>query len=190
LKSVVPTVCGAVIYDLNCGKDLRPDAEMGYRACLGEYKDGAYGAGIGATFGKIREELKQGGIGGVCLQYDELLVGCVVVVNSIGEVARNGLSKSEKLILENYKNKDFIRGSNTIIGCIMTNADLNKQDLTRIAMHGQNGIARTVRPAHTICDGDVIFAMSSGKISASQDAVGILAALSVEKAIWKAVAFC
>ena len=78
-------------------------------------------------------------------------------------------------------------GGNTVIGCILTNADLTKAQATKLAALGQNGIARTVRPAHTVYDGDTIFTMCTGEVSANLDAVGILACKAVEIAIIDAV---
>jgi L-aminopeptidase/D-esterase-like protein len=69
----------------------------------------------------------------------------------------------------------------------VTNAALTKPEMARIAAHGQNGVARAVRPAHSLYDGDVVFALASGEVKANQDAVGILAAEAVERAIQKAV---
>ncbi|MCL1815821.1 MAG: P1 family peptidase, partial [Treponema sp.] len=57
----------------------------------------------------------------------------------------------------------------------------------KLASHGHNGIARAVRPAHSVFDGDTIFAMCSGEIDTTLDAVGILASRAVEQAIVDAV---
>ncbi|MDD4715322.1 MAG: P1 family peptidase [Oscillospiraceae bacterium] len=110
---------------------------------------------------------------------------------------------SENVILGNYQNRadvfsgkaaeiysagrrDLMNG-NTVIGCVITNAKLEKVQAAKLSSISQNGIARAVRPAHSMFDGDTIFAMCSGEVRASFDAVGILAAKAVERAIVSAI---
>lgn len=209
----VPNVCAAVLFDLKCGKThCRPDIDMGYEACeralqKETFQNGCFGAGTGATLGKFMglEHAMKGGIGAVAIQEENLFVGALVAVNCIGDVIENGLIlagcrdegnrrflDSERMMLERYRmEKDVFSGvtkeENTVIGCVVTNADLDKAQINKLASIGQNGVARVVRPAHATFDGDTIFAMSSKKIRANPDAVGILAARAVEQAMWKAV---
>lgn len=115
----------------------------------------------------------------------------------------HSLRGSEEVILGNYQNKadvfngraaeiysvglqDLMNG-NTVIGCVMTNARLEKAQAVKLASISQNGIARAIRPAHSVFDGDTVFTMCSGAVGASLDAVGILAAKAVERAIQSAV---
>ena len=72
---------------------------------------------------------------------------------------------------------------NTTIGCIITNANLSKAQINKVASMAHNGYARTIRPVHTSSDGDTIFAMASGKVEAEPDIVGVLAAKAMAKAI-------
>jgi L-aminopeptidase/D-esterase-like protein len=89
--------------------------------------------------------------------------------------------------LSNYKDHtDFFSG-NTIIGTVITNAKINKAQAGKLASVSHNGIARAVRPAHTVYDGDTIFTMSFGSVEANIDAVSVLAVHAVERAILSAV---
>jgi L-aminopeptidase/D-esterase-like protein len=208
--TVVPNVCAAVLFDLKCGRpDIRPDKAMGYSACQNAFagavwKSGNYGAGTGATVGKTAgiEYAMKGGIGSSAFRCGELYVGAIVAVNCVGDVydyqsgkiiagarkkGKNEFANSEKLFLEQYKSNTDLYSGNTVIGCIISNANLTKAQSTKLAALGQNGIARVIRPAHTVFDGDTVFTMCSGKVNARLDAVGILACHAVENAIIDAV---
>lgn len=211
--TVVPNVCAAVLFDLKCGDaSHRPDASMGYAACEAALRgdgiqNGCFGAGTGATIGKLNglAHAMKGGIGSFAFQQGELMVGAVIAVNCVGDVldkgeiiagCRNdsldGFASSEALLLARYASaRDVFSGApvggNTVIGFVVTNAALTKAQATKLAAVSHNGIARAVRPAHTTYDGDTIFAMSHGKVMADPDAVGILAALAVENAILQGV---
>jgi len=208
--TVVPNVCAAILFDLQCGRhDIRPDANMGYLACENAFGgqswiSGNYGAGTGAIVGNVcgNDRAMKGGIGGYAFEHAGLCVGAVVAVNCVGDIfdnrrgikiagarSENGASfvDSESIMLDKFHESKDIFCGNTVLGCIITNAKLTKTQATRLAGHGQNGIARTVRPAHTIFDGDTIFAMCAGEIEATLDAVGILAAKAVEYAIVDAI---
>lgn len=208
--TVVPNVCAAILFDLKCGDHkIRPDEKMGYEACINAFsnealKSGNFGAGTGATIGKIRggAYAMKGGVGKSAFRHENLFVGAIMAVNCVGDIFDSKTGKilagaraddgktfigSESVILDEYERKtDFFSG-NTIIGCIITNAKLDKAQATKLASLGQNGLARAVRPAHSIYDGDTVFAMCTGEVSATLDAVGILAAMAVEEAIIDAV---
>ncbi|MEG2000052.1 MAG: P1 family peptidase [Evtepia sp.] len=207
--TVVPNVCAAVLFDLKLGRaDIRPDAAMGYEATKNAFvnavfQEGNFGAGTGATIGKLQgvSSAMKGGIGFCTQQEGALQVSAVVAVNCMGDVlekgqiiagarSESGFADSEALLLQAYEiQRDVFNGSpsNTVIGCVMTNADLSKAQVNKLASQGQNGIARAVRPAHTTYDGDTIFAMSHGTVKANPDAVGLLAARAVEQAIVRAI---
>jgi len=203
--TVVPNVCAAILFDLKCGRhDIRPDEMMGYESCecafAGQsWASGNYGAGAGATIGGLcgNDRAMKGGIGSVAYNYNGLYVGAVIAVNCVGDVYKAGkkiagarsadganFTDSESVILD--KTTDLFSG-NTVIGCIITNAKLTKAQATKLASLGHNGIARAVRPAHTVFDGDTIFAMCTGEVESTLDAVGVLAARAVEHAIIDAV---
>jgi L-aminopeptidase/D-esterase-like protein len=205
----VPNVCAAILFDLNCGNSrIRPDAEMGYAACRNAgstpLAEGNVGAGTGATVGKILGPgyAMKGGIGAFALRQGALEVGAVFAVNCVGDIFdtrdnryiagvlnRNTgqVGGTEEIILSRYGDQtDFFSG-NTVIGCIFTNARLDKAQANKLASLGQNGIARTVRPAHSTYDGDTVFTMCSGMAETRFDAVGIMAVKATEQAILRAV---
>jgi len=204
--TVVPNVCEAVLFDLMCGSsDVRPNAAMGRLAGENAFKilpfqSGNYGAGTGATIGKslgVNNSMK-GGVGIGAFKQGDLMVAAVFAVNCVGDIHEHGqiiagarkdgkFIDSEEVILNHYEAEKDLFNGNTVIGCIMTNAKLNKSQATRLAAQGHNGIARVVYPAHSIYDGDTVFAMCSGKVDATQDAVGILAAHATKEAILNAV---
>jgi L-aminopeptidase/D-esterase-like protein len=208
--TVVPNVCGAILFDLKCGDyKVRPDAAMGYHACQNAYEEtiwrsGNYGAGTGATLGTLCgiERAMKGGIGSCALQYEDLMVGVLIAVNCVGDVydpekgnkiagmrSEDGkqFESSEKAVLRRYQNGVDLFSGNTIIGTIITNAKLTKAQCTKLSSVAHNGIARCIRPAHTIYDGDTLFSMCTSKVEAQLDAVSILACKAVEGAILDAV---
>ena len=213
MVTVVPNVCAAVLFDLKFGRmDVRPDIAMGYAACTraleGEaLREGNFGAGTGCTIGKLlgADCSMKGGIGAAAFREGDLMVGAVVACNAMGDVldqgsilagARNhentGFADSEAwLVAHGQRQKDIFSGKfvgeNTVIGCVMTNAALNKSQAAKLAAVAQNGIARAVRPANATFDGDCMFAMCRGDVPVDPDAVGILAARAVEAAIVRSV---
>ena len=208
----VPNVCAAVLFDLKCGSSrIRPDAAMGYGACENAFRDGAFqsgsfGAGTGATVGKVRgaRYAMKGGIGAAAFRHGSLEAGAVVAVNCVVDIVKDGaiiagalgddrrsFADSEGIILENYRlGRDFFSGDsggNTVLGCVITNAAVDKAGAARLAGQGQNAIARLVRPAHSIFDGDTVFALCCGAVKTTIDAAGILCAAAMEAAIINAV---
>lgn len=205
----VPLVCQSCLFDLTVGDaKVRPDAAMAYRACQnaesGNYRDGNFGAGTGATVGKMlgMEHCMKSGIGSYAVQVGELKIGAVVAVNALGDVYdwHNGkkvaglLAEDRKTFLdaeqvalqktEVVENK-FV--GNTTLGVILTNARFDKARLCKIAGMAHDGYARAIRPVHTTADGDSIYAVSVGTLAADQDVVGALAAQVMAQAILRAV---
>lgn len=199
----VPIVPAAVIFDLGVGDSrVRPDRQMGYDACLNASDEpvpmGTVGAGTGATVGKCPGvEASPGGVGSACRQLtDGLIVGAIVVVNSIGNVVHpktgefvagareNGAFVD---ITERLLGAELFAGTNTTIGVIATNAVLSPAEVTKVAEMGHDGLARAIRPAHTMFDGDTLFALSIGMHTSDVNTVGILAAEVVGEAIVNAV---
>lgn len=201
----VPIVTGAVLFDLNIGDfKIRPDKEMGYNACINSEKDifyeGNFGAGTGATVGKIlgTANAMKGGLGAYALQTGELKIGAVVAVNCLGDVVdpsdnkilagafdreKNMFINSEEFMIENYDKSSNVFIGNTTIGAVITNAALNKAQMNKIASMAHNGFGRVIRPSHTMQDGDTIFALSTGKVKADINTVGLLAARVIERAV-------
>ena len=207
-KALVPIVVGSCIFDLGCvDGSVRPDKEMGYAACVDSEKNiernGNVGAGMGATVGKIRGDgyAMKSGLGCYAVQIGKLQVGAIVVVNAIGDVfeldsthqlagllnlKKDGManSETEAVKLLQLMNKFSF---NTTIGAIITNADLNKTQMNKVAAMASNGIARTIRPVNTSMDGDSVYALATGKVKSSADVVGTIAAHVLGKAINRAV---
>ncbi len=206
----VPLVCQSDIFDLTVADVFaRPDTAMGYEAARmalenENYQDGNFGAGCGATVGKIcgMERCMKTGIGSYALQEGELIVGAVVVVNAFGDVYDHetgqkiagvlnenldGFDDAEKILLQKIGEvRDKFTG-NTTIGAIITNAGFDKVKLGKIAAMGQNGLARTIRPVHSTADGDTVYALSVGELEADIDAIGTLATEVMCRAIRNAV---
>ncbi len=211
----VPIVPAAVLFDLELGDpDVRPDAAMGYAACqdAGEGKhssvlEGNVGAGMGASVGKILgiKRAMKSGLGSVSISLGGgLMVGALVVVNALGDIVdpETGaiLAGARKLrsdelantldVMRSFVGKAALRfASNTVIGVVATNAPLSKEEVNKVAQMAQDGIARAVRPAHTMFDGDTIFALALGrrKIPADVNLIGAYAAEAVAAAIVRAV---
>ncbi len=82
---------------------------------------------------------------------------------------------------------DLSRGTNTTLAVVATNVKLTKSEVTKVAQMAQDGLARTIRPAHTHFDGDTLFALSYGKEAADLSMVGALAADVLAEAVVSAV---
>ena len=205
----VPIVCGAVLFDLTIGDhEVRPDKEMGYQACLNandtECAEGCVGAGTGATVGKIlgMERCMKSGLGTYCLQAGDLKIGAIVAVNCLGDVIdpktggilagvldknRERFLNSEEIMIKEFSGRKIQFSANTTIGVIVTNAKLTKSEANKVASMAHNGYGRTMRPAHTMFDGDTIFAVTTGKVEADMNVAGLLAARVMEQAVIRAV---
>jgi L-aminopeptidase/D-esterase-like protein len=205
----VPIVCGAVLFDLNMGDHrIRPDKAMGYHACLNARstgcEQGTIGAGTGASVGKIlgMKRAMKSGLGCFALDADGLKVGALVAVNCLGDVVDplsgkqlagplnadgQTLANTEEIMINRWCDKKSLFSGNTTIGVVVSNAAFTKAEATKLASMSQNGYARTMRPAHTMYDGDTIFAMSTGNIKADLSVVGLLAAIAMEQAVIAAV---
>ncbi|MHC1743640.1 MAG: P1 family peptidase [Syntrophobacteraceae bacterium] len=205
----VPIVCGAALFDLTVGDHrVRPDKVMGYRACrdaeAGECRQGCVGAGTGASVGKVLglQRAMKGGVGCFALQVGGLKVGALVAVNCLGDVVdpltgkrlagllnedRDALADTESVMVQSFADKKSLFSGNTTIGVVATNASLTKAEAAKLASMAQDGYARTMRPAHTMVDGDTIFALSTGSVEADLSVVGLLAARAMERAVIAAV---
>ncbi len=204
----VPIVCGAVLFDLTVGDPLvRPDMDMGYRACCnasaGECGQGSVGAGAGASVGKVlgMGRAMKSGLGYHAVQIGELRVGALVAVNSLGDVVDpltgerlagvlgedGGVLDSEEIMIDQSAGMKNRFVSNTTIGVVATNAALTKPQASKVASMAHNGYARTLRPAHSMFDGDTIFSLATGKVGADVNVVGLLAARVMERAVVAAV---
>ena len=182
---------------------------MGYEAArrafeTPNYRDGNYGAGCGASVGKIAgmETSMKTGIGSYAVQIGSLRIGAVVVLNALGDVYDWKTGRQIAGLLT--EDKTAFRGTaeymmsstaavdnkfvgNTTLAVVITNAAFDKAQLCKIAGMAHDGYARSIRPVHTSADGDSIYAVSVGEIRADQDLAGMLAADVVSEAITRAV---
>ncbi|GLI50060.1 peptidase [Tepidanaerobacter syntrophicus] len=201
----VPIVPAAVIFDLDVGNPMkRPDFNMGYEACINatekDFDLGNVGAGTGATVGKYfgNEFSMKGGLGTSLIQIGELKVGALAVVNALGDVIdpetgnilAGALNKTKTDFINtvNAIRSGLILGNNpsianTTIGAVATNARLSKAAAHKVASMAHDGLARAIRPVHTMFDGDTVFCLSIGDIKAEPSIVGILAAEAMAEAI-------
>ena len=163
---VVPIVPGAVIFDLPMSEwGNRPDPSFGHAACEAaseRFELGCVGAGAGARVGSLK-----GGVGVATTTAGAHQVGALAVVNAAGEAVdrASGLPwlpslGTEAVVLPERKPE----GLNTTIGVVAVDADLSKAECRRLAMAAQDGLARAVRPAHTMFDGDTVFALATGAV--------------------------
>ncbi len=205
----VPIVPAAVIFDLHVGRaDVRPDAAMGYRACTAaggsSLAVGQVGAGTGATVGKIlgMDHCMNGGLGYAHeILPSGVVVAALVVVNALGDVVdpaggtiAAGARKPEgggfldtAAFVRQMPVSGPLAGENTTLAVVMTDARFTKEQTGKLARMAQNGLARTLRPVHTMYDGDLVFALAAGGRQADVNVVGTVAADCVSRAILQAV---
>ncbi|MFL5660643.1 MAG: P1 family peptidase [Ktedonobacteraceae bacterium] len=202
----VPIVPAAAIFDLGfASASVRPDAAAGYRACeqatIEATAQGNVGAGTGATVGKMLGPafMMKGGLGSASLRLEDgSLVGAIVAVNAFGDI----IDPYTQQVIAGARNPvgGFVFANpfgNTTIAVVATNASLSKDAINKVAQMAHNGLAQTIKPAHTMFDGDTIFALALGPksqtptdpaIAALQvSRIGAAAATTLARAIMKAV---
>lgn len=170
-----PSVVGAAIYDRKIGKDERPHLsdgfEMAKTASYVNLQQGNIGVGTGATTGKwIYKNRLKGGFGFSIKELsDNVYVGAFVVTNPMGDVinpiTNQFYSECGKYDFANYYDKKFIKSknercTNTTLAVIVTNIEMQRDELMKVSELAQDGMARAIYPVHTNWDGDVIFSIS------------------------------
>jgi len=208
----VPIVPAAILFDLGLGKtNLHPNLAMGEAAAAAATGDavaeGAVGAGTGATVGKIlgMKHAMKSGLGSATVELDRgVMVASLVVVNAMGDVrdpasgkiiagARRAPDSSEFLDTAGYmKRHSALPGGaatpkNTTLAVVATNARINKLQARKLAEFGSLGMARALSPVNTMVDGDIVFALSLGSLTADINSLGVAAAEAVAEAILRAV---
>ena len=216
----VPVVPSAILFDLGIGNPkVRPDAQMGYQACLNATDDnsqqGNVGAGTGATVGKIfgMKQAMKSGIGTASIEIGNgVIVGAIIAVNAFGDVvsptgdeilagARSMQTGPIKIgsagyfadtlhVLKTLAGRSIMNlasRQNTVIGVVGTNAILTKNEANKIAQMAHNGLARTIKPAHTMFDGDTLFSLATNRRRSDVNIVGAYAAEVVATAVINAV---
>ncbi len=207
---VVPSVPTAVIFDLGIGNGrIRPDARMGYEACLKAgspgVEEGSIGAGTGATVGKLLglDHATKGGIGTSGYKFENgVIVAVLVVVNAFGDVVSpengeiiagvrstphgNEFAGTVNLLKQGVTFRED-KSQNTTLAVVATNARFSKSELGRIANIAQTGLARVISPVHTIADGDVVIAVSCGEAVGDANLIGVVSAELTANAILRAL---
>lgn len=207
----IPIVPAAILYDLRVGDaKIRPDAEAGYRACQAAStkppEEGNFGAGAGATVGKLfgMERAMKGGLGAASIKLENVTVGAIVAVNALGDIidpstarivagARTADGKkvigSMASVLRGEPLPPLFSGTATTIGVVATDAILTKLQAAKLAQMAHDGVTRAISPAHTSGDGDTIFSLATGKSGRAGNVsqIGALAAEAMSRAIVRAV---
>lgn len=201
----VPIVPAAVIFDLGIGDAYaRPDSAAGYAACEGAsdapVAQGNVGAGTGATVGKVLgfNYATKGGLGSASRRLGNgLLIAALAVVNAYGEVidpqtnelisgVRNPLGEGfvpALQTMETIYGQTWAGLANTTLGVVATNAALTKAEATKVAQMGHDGLARAIRPIHTMLDGDTVYALSTGDQKADVNLIGAVGAEVLAEAV-------
>jgi L-aminopeptidase/D-esterase-like protein len=183
---VVPIVPAAVLFDLPRGDwGNRPDSDFGYAACQaatdGPVVMGTVGAGTGAKLGSLK-----GGIGTASVVLDSgAVVGALVAANAAGEAVDPDTGRPWMADLElagefgaRWPDRGITLPAtesplNTTIGVVAVDTALSKAEAQRLAMAAQDGLARSVRPAHSMFDGDTVFALATGARSLENGPLGL-----------------
>ena len=187
-------------------------------AATGIFEQGNVGAGTGATVGKIfgMKQAMKSGIGSASMDIGGgVIVSALVAVNAFGDVVepstRQIIAGARPMqagpitiggknqfadtleVMKSFTGRTIMNfasaASNTVIGIIATNADLNKEEANKLAQMSHNGLALSIRPAHTMFDGDTIFALATGKHKADVNIVGAFAAEVMAQAVINAVTY-
>jgi L-aminopeptidase/D-esterase-like protein len=195
----------------------RPDGAMAHRACTkaraGRCAEGSVGAGTGASVGKYFGVLRgmKGGVGTATLRSGPLRVGALAVVNAFGDVrdpatgeilagARDSARGRRLMAIEATLRRSAASapsraprlgapqgGDSTTLGLIATNAALTREQACRLATASQVALARCLSPAHTSNDGDLVYALSHGKLRADLLVLEALAVEALTQSILRAV---
>ena len=187
---VVPVVPTAVIFDLGRGGRFgnRPGPEFGERALRAagrRFTRGSVGAGTGARAGGL-----QGGVGSASTTVEvadvEIAVAALAVVNAGGSLIDPTTGAPWERVAglrrPNRADRERLRAAvaaataplNTTIGVVATSASLTRAESARLAQSAHDGLARAIRPAHTMMDGDTIFGLSTGADAIPDDLTGLV----------------
>lgn len=204
----VPIVPAAAIFDLVVGSaTVYPDADAGYRASEqaseGPISQGTVGGGTGATVGKLfgPQLAMKGGLGSASMELvGGIMIGALVVVNALGDIldpqTQEILAGARHPLQQSHPATQNPLG-NTTLAVITTNALLSKAHINKVAQMAHDGMAQVIRPAHTMFDGDTIFALAQeAKTQTQQEydtaaqlvsTIGAAAANTLARAIVKAI---
>jgi len=207
----VPIVAAAILFDLGVGEaGAYPDEAAGEAACEdargGEIETGAVGAGSGATVGKVLgvTRASRGGVGAASVAIrGGHGVSALVAVNAFGDVVdpesgrrlagargEGELFSTARALREADLRESPLAGAHTTLVCVATDVPFEEGSLKRVAIEAHDGLSRAVRPAHTVVDGDIAFALApAGQPPPllTRLRVGAAAAEAVARAIVNAV---
>jgi len=171
---------------------------------------GNVGAGCGASVGKVlgMKSAMKSGIGCASMRSGGLVVAALVAVNAFGDVidpqsgrilagarttrlgplqaGAEGYFADTMQVMKSFIGRTALRfatRSNTVIGVIATNAILTKAEAKKVAGMAHDGVARAIRPAHTMLDGDTIFTLATGARKADVSTVGAFAAEAMAQSV-------
>lgn len=190
----VPIVPAAILYDLEIGEPKAPSADDGYTAAASAaekpVQQGSVGAGTGCRIGTLGGNARatKGGLGSASITLPSgVTVAALFAVNCVGDIVAD-----DGTIIGGLRGEDGgyvgtlnamramanppAQTGNTVIGVVATNANLTKEQVNKVAQMAHDGLARAVRPAHTMYDGDTIFALATGQLQADVNVVGAFAA--------------
>ena len=201
----VPIVPAAIVYDLAFNSSsVYPTEADAYIACesanASDASRGNIGAGTGCTVGKLLgfANSSRGGLGQASLTLaGGAIVAALVAVNAIGDIVdptaariiagardpESGQLADALTTLSSRFDQFLFRRpptrENTTIGVVATNLPLNKAQATKLAQMAQAGVTRTTRPAHTMYDGDCLFALGTGALDIPFE-LSLLGAMAAE----------
>lgn len=187
---VVPIVPALGLYDLAVGDPkVRPGSVEGRSACAaattGEHEVGAVGAGTGCTVDKWRgpDAVRPGGLVAATERLGDVIVSVLVAVNAVGSVGADTPSVADIVRSGATPLAPATGVGSTTIGMVVTNARLDKVGCHLLAQAAHHGLARAVFPSHTRSDGDAFVVAATGTHEGSADALHIMAAAAVERAV-------
>ena len=213
----VPIVPGAILFDLINGGDknwnenpYRALGRRAFEAASTRFEIGTAGCGTGATTANLK-----GGLGSASLALRSgHTVGALVGANGTGQVTAGNRAHFLAALHEidgefgglgtwpqpldfsesGLTKRDFAANpiANTTIAIVATDADLSKAQLKRLAVAAQDGMARAMSPSHTLVDGDIVFAVSTGERPVADPVFDVIqlghaAAVCLARAIARAV---
>jgi L-aminopeptidase/D-esterase-like protein len=205
--AVVPIVAAAILFDLGIGQSARrPGAPEGYAACRRASDEpvleGCVGAGTGCTAGKLRgtASATKTGIGSASRRCGDVVVAALVAANPYGDIVDPETSTVIAGLRDAPAGSRFLRmtdrlaagdppyaaSQNTALAIVATNARLDKAGAARLADQTHDAFALAIRPAHTLLDGDAVFALSTGPAHAHPVHLAAMAVAAATEAILRA----
>ncbi len=197
----VPIVPAAILFDLGVGDGrIRPDAACGREAAEAAspaaVAQGNVGAGAGATVGKLQGMARamKGGLGSASIRLpDGVVIAALVAVNARGDVIDPSTGQvvagvrtadgrhlaDARVLLRQGLAAPGAPAEHTTLGIVATNVTLTKTEASLVARMAHDGFARAIAPVHTPADGDVIFALATGRRTGTAD-VGLIGALAAD----------